>query len=114
MSSDRGMEISKEQFVKLINSVIKQIEKDREVSKALESISSGYAVYNTGLVEDVINAIDFDGTISWWIWDGPDCGKRAEEFPIYLGEPGGILGAEKVIIKTPEDLYEYYNKRRKR
>lgn len=106
-----SMEISKEQFVKLINGVIKQIKRDREVSKALGCMSGDTVVYTTDLVEDVVNAIDFDGTISWWIWDGPNCGERAEEFPIYLGDIKD-KDVEEVIIRTPEDLYEYYNRRR--
>ena len=105
------MNITKDQFVSIIGSLMKQQSRDEEISKSLDVVASDgenrSLVFNTPLVESVVNALDFDGIISWWFWDGPRCGLFADDYAIYLGEGED---AERLPIYTPEDLYDYIMK----
>jgi len=102
------MNITKPQFVKIIGSLMEQQSKDDKISKALDVVVEDGAnhniVFSTPLVEKIVEALDVDGIISWWFWDGPNCGVNADEFAIYLGEGED---AKRLPIYTPEDLYDY-------
>ncbi len=104
------MNITKDQFVKIIGSVMNQQRRDEEIAKALDNVvedgDNHSLVFHTPLVESIIEALDFDGIISWWFWDGPHCGVNAEDYAIYFGDHTDPK-TERVIIYTPEDLYDY-------
>lgn len=104
------MNITKDQFVKIIGSVMNQQRRDYEIAKALDKVvedgDNQSLVFHTPLVESIIEALDFDGIISWWFWDGCSCGVNADDFAIYLGDHADPK-TERVIIYTPEDLYDY-------
>lgn len=100
------MEITKKQFVGIIDAIVAQQERNEEISKALNNaLADGDnqgVVFDTPVIWGVVQALDYDDIISWWMWDGPDCGKRAEEFAIMEGEEG-----ERIAIHDPSDLYDY-------
>ena len=104
------MNISKEQFVQIINALIAQEERDREIGKSLDIVAKDGAnrslVFSTRLIDKVVSAIDYEDTISWWLWDGPAAGKRAEEFAIYLGGSDDP-STERLAIHDAGELYDY-------
>ena len=104
------MNISKEQFVQIINALIAQEERDREIGKSLDNVvKDGFnhsLVFSTPLVEKVIETLDYDEIISWWFWDGPAAGKRAEEFAIYLGDSDDP-NTKRLTIHDAGELYDY-------
>ena len=104
------MNISKEQFVQIINALIAQEERDREIGKSLDNVVKDGAnrslVFSTRLIDKVVSAIDYEDTISWWLWDGPAAGKRAEEFAIYLGDSDD-QSTERLTIHDAGELYDY-------
>lgn len=102
------MNITKDQFVEIINAVIAQQERDEQIGNALDEVAKDgdnrSLVFSTPLVESIIKALDYDETISWWFWDGPRHGERAEDYAIYLGEDADM---RKFVIKDAEDLYDF-------
>ena len=104
------MNISKEQFVQIINACIEQTDRDSEIAEALDVVAKDgenhSLVFSTRLIDKVISAIDYEYTISWWLWDGPSAGKRAEEFAIYLGDSDDPE-VRKVVIHDAGELYDY-------
>lgn len=104
------MNISKEQFVSIINALIAQETRDREIAKSLDDVvKDGYnhsLVFDTPLTSKVIEALDNDDIISWWFWDGPECGKQAEKFAIYLGDADDP-NTKRLAIHDAGELYDY-------
>lgn len=104
------MNISKEQFVQIINACIEQIDRDSEIAEALDVVAKDGAnrslVFSTRLIDKVVSAIDYEDTISWWLWDGPAAGKRAEEFAIYLGDSDDP-NTKRLAIHDAGELYDY-------
>lgn len=100
------MEITKKQFTGIINAILEQEERNKEISKAFDSVltdgSNNSVYFNTPIIWGVVQALDYDDIISWWIWDGPEAGKRAEEFAILEGEDG-----PRIEIHDAGDLYDY-------
>ena len=103
------MNISKEQFVQIINALIAQEERDREIGKSLDNVvKDGFnhsLVFSTPLVEKVIETLDYDEIISWWFWDGPECGKNADKFAIYLGDADDP-NIKRFAIHDAGELYD--------
>ena len=110
------MNISKEQFVTIINAAIEQQNRDNEIAKSLDIVvrdgDNRTLVFVTPFVLKVIEALDYDDIISWWFFDGPDCGERAEEFSIYLGDADDPK-TKRVAIHDAGDLYDFIKEAQK-
>lgn len=98
----------KENFVKAINALIEQSERDCEFEKALEPFFDNYLISSLSdhlqnavidLLEDEMN--DIGETISWWLYDAPEAGKNKESCYIFLQD-----GTE-ITVETPEQLYDF-------
>lgn len=104
------MNITRDQFVQIINACIEQIDRDNEIADALDVVARDGAnrslVFSTRLIDKLVSAIDYEDTISWWLWDGPEAGKRAEEFATYLGDIDEPF-SEKIVINNAGELYDY-------
>lgn len=104
------MNIPKGQFVQIINALIAQEERDREIGKSLDNVvKDGFnhsLVFSTPLVEKVIETLDHDEIISWWFWDGPECGKNAETYAVYLGDADDP-NTKRLAIHDAGELYDY-------
>ena len=104
------MNISKEQFVQIIEAVIEQVDRDYEISKSLDEVlkdgCNHGVVFTSNVVHKVIDALDYDGIISWWFWDGPEHGKNAETYAVYLGDADDPR-TEKLFIHDAGELYDY-------
>ena len=100
------MNVSKDQFVQIIDALIEQDERDVEIGGFLDGVArDGHnqgIVFNTPLIEKIVAALDYDGIISWWFWDGPDCGEKADIYTI--GHPKDF---SQVVIRNSSDLYDY-------
>lgn len=98
------MNISKKQFTDIIKAIIKQQRRDEEIADALDTVVKDGAnrslVFNTPLLEEIVKALDVDDLISWWLWDGPEHGRRADEFAIH--QNGKIIA-----IHNADELYDY-------
>lgn len=109
------MNISKEQFVDIINALIAQENRDNEIGKSLDSVvKDGFnhnLVFSTPLVEKIIETLDYDDIISWWFWDGPQCGKNAEQYTIYLGDADDP-NTKMLAIHDAGELYDYMEKQK--
>lgn len=86
------------------------MERDREISKSVEDIlreGDNYPpIFRTALVEEMVEHLDHDGIISWWLWDGPDAGKESDKFAIYLGDPEDEK-TKRFPVRNAGDLYDY-------
>lgn len=105
------MNISKEQFVDIINALITQEDRDSEIGKSLDIVvkdgDNHNLVFTTPLVDKVISSLDDEwGTISWWFYDGPACGKNAVQYVIYLGDADDP-NCERLAIHDAGELYDY-------
>ena len=104
------MNISKDQFVQIIEAVIEQIDRDYEISKSLDEVlkdgCNHSVVFTSNVVHKVIDALDYDDIISWWFWDGPEHGKNAEKFAIYLGDADDP-DTKRLAIHNASELYDY-------
>ena len=104
--------LSKESFIEAINAFISHGEKEQELCKSLETLIDGHFVLNFSreiqesflkILEREMNDLSQDvigSTISWWLYDAPNCGKSESA---YIGRPNG----EKIYLKTAEQLYDY-------
>lgn len=104
------MNISRDQFRQIINGIIIQRSHDAHIARALDEVvkhgDNHSLIFRTPLVDYIVEALDYDGIISWWLWDGPDAGARAEEFAVYLGDPEDE-NCERLAIHDAEELYDY-------
>lgn len=86
------------------------MERDDEISKSLDSVvkdgDNHLLVFRTPLVESIIDVLDKDNIISWWLWDGPEAGKKADKFAIYLGDVDDE-NTKRLPIRNAGDLYDY-------
>ena len=98
------MNIAKHQFVTIINAIIEQEYRDREISSAIDVVlrdgQGQGSVFATKLVDEAVNALDVDGVISWWLWEGPDHGRKAEDFKINVN-------GKSIAIHDAGELYDY-------
>lgn len=98
------MNISKKQFTDIVKAILKQERRDGEIADALDSVAKDGVnrslVFSTPLISDIVKAIDVDEIVSWWLWDGPEHGHRADEFAI-------IVRDERIAIHNAEELYDY-------
>ncbi len=102
------MQITKENFVKIINALIAQIKRDMEIATLLDGVvrdgDNRSLVFSTPLIGETIKALDKNDIISWWFWDGPQHGERAEDYRIF--EKNG----DTTIIRDAGELYDYMQK----
>lgn len=98
------MNISKKQFTDIIEAIIAQEIRDEEIADALDIVAKDGGnrslVFSTPLLEKIVKALDVDDLISWWLWDGPEHGRRADEFAI-------IVRDERIAIHNAGELYDY-------
>lgn len=103
--------ISKQSFINIINTLIKQNRREEAFTEAMEAFTEENNIYfniSSGYVNDIIEILseEFDDeydTISWWMYDaGPLCGDEyyREDCLVYCEGKG-------YKIKTPADLYDY-------
>ena len=81
------LKMKKENFVMLINAIIKHNEEKRRLEKALGPFFDCHLIAKIGdaLSDDVMSALEgemgddirppFGSTISWWLYDAPKAGK---------------------------------------
>jgi hypothetical protein len=95
--------ISKQLFCKILKLIKEQDEIDDNFSKALETLCDSYCIYGTKnkkyealfiILKDLFN--DKGDWISWWLYE--DVEKN-----IYIDS---LKGKKKILIKTPEALYD--------
>lgn len=110
------MNISRDQFIKIIDSIVEQEKHDRITAIHLDLVvrSGGNRnlVFTTPMIDTIVDALDYEDVISWWLWDGPQHGEKAEDFPIYLGDVENPR-TKKFIINNSGDLYDYIEKAKK-
>jgi len=101
--------MNKELFTQAVNFIIELDRKEHKLTQALQeyggetdfmSFGTDHAARIAKWLEEVMG--DDEGTISWWIWDCPDCG-RADDDACTISYPDG----EEYCLKTVEDLYNY-------
>lgn len=104
--------ITKESFVKLINAVIFQMEKDYKFSKSIEEFASTYCIMTISeeIIDVVIDVLEvemndleknlYGSFISWWLFDAPEAGKNKDS--CYVETDKG-----KILLETPEQLYDF-------
>ena len=104
--------ISKELFVKSIDDIEKQVNRDREISDSLDTVlRDGYnnsVIFSTILINSYIKLLkeltnDEDDNIEYFMWE-LDFGKKANEYVI-TEQDGNI-----VKLLTPELLYDFIEK----
>lgn len=107
----RKLHIGRKQFVNILESIQKGLEKRDKFSDAMEEISDSYFVCELGnewlhstivLLEKAVK--DKSETISWWLWEDV-------EKVIYIPpeHPDNPFGKElKVKVDTPDRLYSYF------
>lgn len=95
------VELTKEQFVEIINHIEEQLEKDDKLSDLMVcEDTTGWIVTAPHLITDVITLLsmmldDQDEWISWWLWEVADDKSNAHVY----------IDGMKYSIKTPSDLY---------
>lgn len=95
------LELTKEQFVEIINHIEEQLDKDDKLSDLMVcEDTTGWIVTAPHLITDIISLLtmmldDQAEWISWWLWEVADDKSNAN---VYID---GI----KYAIKTPSDLY---------
>lgn len=107
----RKLHIRRKQFVSILESIQKGLEKRDKFSSAMEEISDSYFVCELGnewlnasimLLEKAVE--DKNETISWWLLEDV-------EKVIYIppGHPDNPQGQEiPVQVDTPDRLYSYF------
>jgi hypothetical protein len=107
--------MKKENFVKLVNMLIDQDERDGKVHIVLGELNiEGMLAFDitdkmkSSVIEvleeemnDPYSKSDHGSLISWWLYDAPDAGKCLDSAWIQM-ENG-----EKIPLETPEQLYDY-------
>ena len=100
--------LTKEEFVKYINSRIKQDNFIQEVNK----LDIGIDLSNSKLLDplDTLHNIVFTESqrelIDWWLWDAPDQGRCVKSCNIWDSKTNEVIAT----LLTPEDLYDYLNR----
>lgn len=95
------VELTKEQFVEIINHIEEQLDKDDKLSDLMVcEDTTGWIVTAPHLITDVITLLtmmldDQDEWISWWLWEVADDKSNANVY----------IDGMKYSIKTPSDLY---------
>ena len=95
------LELTKEQFVEIINHIEEQLDKDDKLSDLMVcEDTTGWIVTAPHLITDVITLLtmmldDQDEWISWWLWEVADDKSNANVY----------IDGMKYVIKTPSDLY---------
>ena len=95
------VELTKEQFVEIINHIEEQLDKDDKLSDLMVcEDTTGWIVTAPHLITDVITLLtmmldDQDEWISWWLWEVADDKSNAHVY----------IDGMKYSIKTPSDLY---------
>ena len=95
------VELTKEQFVEIINHIEEQLDKDDKLSDLMVcEDTTGWIVTAPHLITDVITLLtmmldDQDEWISWWLWEVADDKSNADVY----------IDGMKYSIKTPSDLY---------
>ena len=93
------VELTKEQFVEIINHIEEQLDKDDKLSDLMVcEDTTGWIVTAPHLITDVITLLtmmldDQDEWISWWLWEVADDKSNAHVY----------IDGMKYFIKTPSD-----------
>lgn len=113
--------LTKKQFIKILDYIIKEEDKQEKFSQALKEYAPSdftdfskpdITTFLVEILEDLMDDKPYskydDSTISWWLWGCPDRGRceNDDSCTIWLGEPDDPE-TEKFIIRTPEDLYAF-------
>jgi len=100
--------MKKENFVSLINGLIDLSAKEDGLCKALNPYFDGYLIpMMTNEITDAIITMledemgDENDIISWWLYDAPNAGKDHDSCYVYIDD------TEKVLVDTPEKLYDH-------
>lgn len=98
--------ISKELFVETINFIKEREEAEQKMTKIMsdefgDAIFWPYMKYEEQLIKVLENALDTD-MVSWYIYEA-QYGKRYQ----YIFEIGKDINEVSIMIKTPEQLYDY-------
>jgi hypothetical protein len=107
----RLKKLSKEEFVKYIQSRINQDKLLDEINK----LDIGVSLFEGKLLDplDTLHSIVFTESqrdlIDWWLWDAPDQGRCVESSNIWDSKTNKVIAT----LLTPEDLYDYLNKDKK-
>lgn len=107
----RKLHIGRKQFVSILESIQKGLEKRDKFNDAMEEISDSYFICELGnewldasivLLEKAVK--DKNETISWWLWEDVD-----KIIYIPPEHPDNPFGKElKVKVDTPNRLYSYF------
>lgn len=112
--------LTKKQFVKILNHIIKEEEKQDKLDQALREYApsdfTGFSkpdetTFLVGVLEELMGDKpqgEYNSTyISWWLWDCPDRGrcKNDDSCTIWFGERDDE-NTDKIVVRTPEDLYD--------
>lgn len=95
------VELTKEQFVEIINHIEEQLDKDDKLSDLMVcEDTTGWIVTAPNLIMDIISLLtmmldDQDEWISWWLWEVADDKSNANVY----------IDGMKYTIKSPSDLY---------
>lgn len=100
------MKISKETFVRVLNTIKEQDKINDKIGKTLELVCDGYVCFNSllpfpALLIDVLNEameIKDKDFISWWIWEDVE---KTIFVPNEKGEE------TKIDVSAPEDFYDF-------
>lgn len=103
---DYFMKISKEMFVRILNTIKEQEEVNDKISEALELVCDDYVCFNSllpfpTLLIDVLNEVmeikdkDF---ISWWLYED------VEKTVFMLNKKGEEI---QIDVSSPEDFYDF-------
>ena len=96
-------DITKKQFIDLINAIKKEDERLRDIEKSLEKYSSSYIVFENALGDKIIKFLESyykcGDLISWWLYEDVD--KII------------VDNGEEISIKAVGELYDYLNKENK-
>lgn len=101
------MPITKETFVKVLNTIKEQQEIDDKIGDALETICGGWVLFNSEnknhqalvmLLEEL--CVDIHGYIKWWLYES--CAKIIKEVATNSNKEPRTWD-----LTTPEALYDY-------
>ena len=106
--------LNKEEFVRIMDIIISQIKRNEELYRKVDDILRNDFLF--GITYKIIdNLIEFleetmndkssnpiiGSTISWWVFDAPNCGRNKKACKIYFPDNS------EVSIHTPADIYDY-------
>jgi hypothetical protein len=107
----KQLNISKEDFVSTLETIIKVHKKYEAFDKALRDVCDGYPIFLLGgeYLNSLIYLLEkgcFDPheTVSWWLFESP-------EKVIWISPNTELNPSDKEIevdVSTPEKLYEYF------